>query len=127
MRDIIDERDEKERISKSIIKYWNVNYVPVPQQEDETQKILQQLEEEAVREEAAKRAEIDAALEAAKRREDLYNVTTGSYSGSYGSVEVQDEVTKGQIDKILQEKTEALRSIIENGSQENEKELPPQF
>lgn len=117
MRDIIDERNEKERISKSIIKYWNVNYVPAPQQDAEAERILRQLEEEAEREEAAKRAEIDAAIEEKRRKEELYNVTTGSYSGSYGSEGIQDEVTRGQIDKILQEKTEALRSIIENGGQ----------
>ena len=28
MKDIIDERNERERISKSIIKFWNVNYMP---------------------------------------------------------------------------------------------------
>lgn len=116
MRDVIDERNEKERISRSIIKYWNVNYVNTPQV-DEKEKILKQLQEEAEKEEAAKQAEIDAALEEAQRKEELYNVTTGSYSGSYGSAEVQDEVTRGQIDKILQEKTEALRSIIESGGQ----------
>lgn len=121
MRDIIDERNEKERIRRSIIKSWNVNYVPAPQQDDGTEKVLQRLEEEAVREEAARRAGIDNALEEAKRREELYNVTTGAYSGSYGRSEIQDEVTKGQIDKILQEKTEALRSIIESSGQETEK------
>ena len=28
MRDIIDKRDEQERISRSIVKFWNVNYIP---------------------------------------------------------------------------------------------------
>lgn len=119
MKDIIDERDEKERISRSIIKYWNVNYVAKPTEEEEAEKILKRLEEEAAADEAVKQAEIDAALEEARLREEAYNVTTGAYSGSYGRDEIKDEVTKGQIDKILQEKTEALRDLIKQ-TEDNE-------
>ena len=28
MKDMIDKRNERERIARSIIKYWNVNYIP---------------------------------------------------------------------------------------------------
>lgn len=118
MRDRIDERNEKERISRSIVKFWNVNYVTKPAEdevlEDEAAKIIARLAKEAAEDEAAKQAEIDAAMEEARRKEALYNATTGSFSGEYGMDAVDDEVTKGQIDKILQEKNEALRDLIEH-------------
>lgn len=122
MKDVIDERNEKERIGRSIIKYWNVNYVAKPAEEDEAEKILQRLAEEAAADEAVKQAEIEAALEEVRLREEAYNVTTGAYSGNYGSSEVKDEVTKGQIDKILQEKTEALRDLIKQ-TEDNEQQI----
>lgn len=101
MKDIIDERNEKERISKSIIKYWNVNYVPKAQemQPEEKTEQIQPLQEET---------------DDKMYTEEMYNPTTGAYSGNYGHVEIKDEVTKGQIDKILKEKTEALSDLIEN-------------
>ncbi len=101
MKDSIDERNERERIGKSIIKYWNVNYVPCEfpgavktgeDTEDETD------------------ASCDTVSDAQEDRE-LYNETTGAYSGKYGRAEL-DGVTKGQIDKILHEKAEKLRSLI---------------
>ncbi|MDD6306293.1 MAG: hypothetical protein PUA75_05010 [Clostridiales bacterium] len=98
MKDLIDERNERERISKSIIKYWNVNYVPV-QPKAET------MPEEAPEKEILEMEE--------QRTEEDFNETTGSYSGAYGRKEVEDEVTKGQIDKILHEKSETLRQIID--------------
>ena len=39
-----------------------------------------------------------------------------------------DEVTKGQIDKILREKTEAIRSLIEQNKQtEEEQDIPEEM
>ena len=35
MRDIIDERDRKESISKSIVKFWNVNYIAAPYEKEQ--------------------------------------------------------------------------------------------
>lgn len=96
MKDLIDERNEWERISKSIIKSWNVNYVP---------RQPELPPEESVR----RRSEAEAAVE----NEKTYNATTGSHSGAYGRQEIKDEVTKGQIDKILQEKSESLRQLID--------------
>lgn len=111
MKDIIDERNERERISKSIIKYWNVNYVPAPVGEMAAQNAA----EGDAAADTAMQGETNAAGKStgnAVSQED-YNATTGSYSGSYGKVEVADEVTRGQIDKILHEKTDAIRSLIE--------------
>lgn len=110
MSDLIDERNKREKMKNSIVKFWNVNYV-----DTETLK-MQQAEEEAARakalEEAEKAAELNRAYEEASYRREDYNVATGSYSGHYGQGAV-DEVTKGQIDKILQEKDAILRSLIE--------------
>lgn len=98
MKDLIDERNERERISKSIIKYWNVNYVPA-------QPKAEVMPEEEPEEEILEMEE--------QRTEEDFNETTGAYSGTYGKKEVKDEVTKGQIDKILHEKSENLRQLID--------------
>lgn len=122
MKDIIDERNEKERISKSIIKYWNVNYVVNKEPEEDPDAILSHMLDAAAEEEARKQAEIEAAVRAAQEREEHYNVATGSYSGEYGRDGVKDEVTKGQIDKILKEKSEALRDLIESADDNMDEE-----
>lgn len=108
MKDRIDERNERERIAKSVVKFWNVNYIPRPQ-----------CEEPQTTEEQAGTQQDDVCTEdmAAKEHEEAYNVTTGSYSGEYGKGDVKDEVTKGQIEKILHEKTDALRSLIEQNEE----------
>lgn len=101
MRDIIDERNEKERISRSIVKFWNVNYVPVIEKTEDVQP-EQNFDETAMNDE-----------ELMDMAEKLYNKATKSYSGVYGSEVIEDEVTKGQIDKILQEKDDVLRKLLE--------------
>ncbi len=111
MSDLIDERNKREKMKNSIVKFWNVNYVDA-----ETLKMQQQAEEEAERakalEDAEKAAEMNKAYKHASHRRYDYNPTTGAYSGQYGQGEV-DEVTKGQIDKILQEKDAILRGLID--------------
>ena len=90
MLDRIDERDKQERMHRSIVKYWNVNYIPTPYAEPKE--------------------------EQTGEKED------------YGNEEVTDEVTKGQIDKILHEKTEAIRSLIEQNKQtEEEQDIPEEM
>ena len=115
-RDNIDEINEKKQIGKSIVKYWNVNYNPVPPR-DEAAEILERLEAERLEDEAKKRDEINRIIEEVRNREETFNATTGSYSGSYGAKEVQDEATKGQIDKILHEKSDVIRDIVEHGGE----------
>lgn len=111
MKDIIDERNERERISRSIIKYWNVNYVPGPAADTAMQMVNQQDSGT----DAAKQAELEAAYkeEEVLESEDYYNATTGSFSGAYGKGEIKDEVTRGQIDKILHERTDTIRGLFE--------------
>ncbi len=103
MRDIIDERNEKERISRSIVKFWNVNYVPVIEKPTDEPQVQEACENVVGSEELT---------------DELYNETTKSYSGVYGLEVVEDEVTKGQIDKILQEKDEALRQLLDQKSKD---------
>ncbi len=95
MKDLIDQRNDKEKIRSSIIKSWNVNY-----QNMNPHKVSSQPKEE----DTGKK----------KKRDYLYNEKTGSYSGTYGQGEV-DGVNRGQIDRILHEKTEELRQLIEHG------------
>ena len=87
MKDLIDERNKREKMQNSIIKWWNVNMVPVEEKKDELKK---QEEKEAT-----------------------FNASTGSYSGEYGTKPVDDEAAKEQIEKILKEKEEALHKSIE--------------
>lgn len=114
MRDRIDEQNERERIAKSIIKYWNVNYIPTPKTE-EIKTDSEGMEDAAGTEYEETLHERDAGSD----RDGAYNVTTGSYSGEYGRETVEDEVTKGQIEKILHEKTDAIRNLFEQNEAES--------
>ena len=132
-RDLIAEKNKKEGIKSSIIKYWNVNYVDpndVARLEEEVkmraaQEIFERLEREAAEDAAKKQAEIDQAYieaeindlvrEIGARNDATYNATTGSYSGTYGQGEV-DSVTQDQVAMILNEKNAALKDIIDAGN-----------
>ena len=132
MKDLIAERDKKEKMKHSIVKWWNVHYMTpeelsekqakeespvVPQttdDQDAAQAIIERLNREAEEGEERKRKEIEQArLEA----EANFNVTTGAYSGVYGT-DVVDRKHKEQIDAILSEKDEALRDLIERTGEE---------
>ena len=105
MKDLIDERNERERIHNSIVKFWNVNYIPTP---------VEKPASEAESETAVAQPGSSVVPEA-EVHEELYNESTGSYSGLYGAdAENVDEVTRGQIDQILSEKDEHLREIIKS-------------
>ena len=97
MKDMIDKRNERERIARSIIKYWNVNYIPRTQTAEA---------------ENAQDQTMDPNMQ-----ED-YNKATNAYSGKYGQEKDLDEVTKDQIDKILHEKAEHIHQLFENGGVE---------
>ena len=66
-RDLIAERDEKNRLDSSVVKWWRVNYIDQAtmkqlEEEDETMRlaleISARLEAEAAADEAIKQAEI---------------------------------------------------------------------
>ena len=88
MKDMIDKRNERERIARSIIKYWNVNYIPRTQADFGMQKQTAEAEN-------AQDQTMDPNMQ-----ED-YNKATNAYSGKYGQEKDLDEETKDQIDKIL--------------------------
>ncbi len=124
-RDLIAEKNKRERIKSSIIKYWNVNYID-PEEErrreeeakmSEAKEVIDRLEQEKIEDEAKKQAEIEQAYMEAVLKEQTYNATTGSYSGTYGQGEV-DHVTKDQVQMILNEKNATLQSIINSGNRE---------
>ncbi len=113
MKDLIEERDRREKIHNSIIKSWNVHYMTPEeletlQQQNEAAEVYERLAAEA----AADEAKLQAEIEAARQKAMSYNKITGAYSGEYGKQDV-DSVTQGQIEKILGEKEAALRSVIE--------------
>ena len=132
MKDLIAERDKKEKMKHSIVKWWNVHYMTPEEltkeqakeassamqkesgEPDTAQDIIDRLNREAAEDEARKRKEIEQArLEA----EANFNATTGAYSGAYGMDGV-DRKHKEQINAILSEKDEALRDLIEHTGEE---------
>lgn len=122
-RDLIAEKNKRERIKSSIIKYWNVNYVD-PEEErrkeeearkGEVKEVLDRLEQEKAADDARKQEEIEQAYTEVKRKEEAYNATTGSYSGIYGQGEV-DHVTKDQVEMILNEKNTVIQNLINAGN-----------
>ena len=136
MKDLIAERDKKEKMQHSIIKWWNVHYMTPEELTEEqvkeaapempaadlqaadtldaAQDIIDRLNREAAEDEARKQLEIEQARIAA---ESNFNEATGAYSGSYGAGYV-DKRHREQIDSILAEKDEALRDLIERTGEE---------
>ncbi len=127
MKDIIDERNEKEQLRKSIIKFWNVKYVPVSAVRQTEEAAKEQESGVPEGQESAGARQRDAEKEAAENacesgaqqgaagqgRDRVFNAATGSYSGTYGQGEVS-EVTRGQIDQILREKKDVIRELVES-------------
>ena len=103
MKDLIAERDKKEKMQHSIIKWWNVHYMTPEELTEEqvkeaapempaadlqaadtldaAQDIIDRLNREAAEDEARKQLEIEQARIAA---ESNFNEATGASSGSYG-------------------------------------------
>lgn len=130
MRDRIDERDRKEKLAKTVVKRWNVQYKavdegnhdeafpvqPTPPAEPEmseeereklraAEEIIARLNAEAAEDEAAKQAEIAAAMAG-------YNATTGAYSGGYGQGAVMNDSEREMVDSIMAEKDNAIQETI---------------
>ena len=116
MKDLIDERNKREKMQNSIIKWWNVNMVPVEEKKDAFAGLSSE-EKEAAKQIIARldaeAKEVEAELKKQEEKEATFNASTGSYSGEYGTKPVDDEAAKEQIEKILKEKEEALHKSIE--------------
>ncbi|MBR5127123.1 MAG: hypothetical protein IKU69_01695 [Roseburia sp.] len=141
-RDLIAEKNKRESIKSSVIKYWNVNYFDPAEQKrleeeaklQEAQEIIDRLAREAAEDEAKKQAEIDQAyIEAelndlVREMDRTYNAdksynadkiyddkTYNATTGSYSGTYGQgkvDNVTQDQVAMILNEKNAALQGII---------------
>lgn len=100
MKDLIDERNRREKMQKSIVKYWNVNYSPVT---TNSQEVQAGMEDDLVAETAENQMNLGMSGDAAFEN-------SADWESSYE----EDEVTRGQIDRILHEKSDAIRNIVEN-------------
>lgn len=94
MKDRIDEINERKRISSSIIKSWNVNYVPVINKptNSESDDILARLEQSAAEK---KRQEIEAVYQQVEEKEK------------------EDRIRQDQIHQILHGKPDVVREVME--------------
>jgi hypothetical protein len=143
MKDLISERDKKQKMARSIVKWWNVHYTtpeeleqdeasatidestadqssneseePTQEESRTAQEIIERLNQEAQDDEEALEREIEQARQEADAN---LNQATGAPSGTYGS-QGSDGEHKEQIEAILAEKDDALRDLIERtGDQE---------
>jgi hypothetical protein len=142
MRDLITERDKKEKMQHSIVKWWNVHYTtpeeldqvqeqeqtPVPsaayvvdhsrsapkeEPSAEEMQAAQEIIDRLNREAQDDEKAMQREIEQARQEADAnYNETTGAPSGVYGK-DGADEEHQEQIDAILSEKDDALRDLIE--------------
>ncbi len=115
--DLIEKRDKKRRMDRSIIKGWNVHYQTLAEVEEEARLKRQKLEEEKALREPPGDTEDDSSTDTAESETEenhaqAYNRKTGSYSGHYGKEPVRDEAVKSQIDAILNEKKDAFGSAL---------------
>ena len=121
-RDLIAERDEKNRLDSSVVKWWRVNYIDqatMKQQEEEDEsmrlalEISARLEAEAAADEAIKQGEIDRVLAETEAAEaEAFNATTGTFSGRYGKIVTLDEEGMNQVKSILNQKQSEIQKIV---------------
>ena len=142
MKDLIQERNEREKMEHSIVKWWNVHYMTPeelraaqqaekqeqvsvstqPGQEMNESQQLQTAEEELHSvEEILEQLEHEAKKDEIRRREEIEQAKIEAESnynqttGAYSGVYGQtdvDEKDDGQIQAILSEKDDALRDLI---------------
>jgi len=147
MPDLIDIRDRKANVKSSVIKRWNVHFVTQEEldakkaameaeeakaQEIDLDAIAAEEEELRRAQEVFERLEREAAADRAKELEeqrlayqmangelpdDMYNSTTGSYSGAYGRRPIDDE-TKAQLDEIMNNNGNDISALFAQAEQE---------
>lgn len=102
-KDMIDERDFREKCSKSIVKGYNVHYIT--KEELEAARLANAQEEESSMESGGNAAVM-------QDNEAMHEEAQEFLSG-YGSWRDDDPVTREQIEKILGEREEHLQETIE--------------
>jgi hypothetical protein len=107
MKDRIDERNFRERCSRSIVKGYNVHYLTP--------------EEAAAQQAANEAAEAQAQNEAAAKEQETIPpaVQEEPVSSQYGQYRDDDPVTREQIAKILGEREEKVLEMIEESRIDN--------
>lgn len=146
MKDLIKERNEKEKMERSIIKWWNVHYMTpeelrAAQQEDKPSRAEKSAQQGGVSEETHQlriaEAELHAAeeiierlqreaqnVESSKRREiERMRQEVEANAVAVAHTDVQqtgetDTTEDEQIQAILAEKDDALRDLIEHTGKE---------
>lgn len=109
--DYIDRKLEQEKLKKSVVKYWNVNY-SVEQKKIETRTPQKSLKAEAGKTESEGKSE----------RNENYNPYTHSHSGDYGKQPVEADQVE-VIDSILEENKFDLDKILEDTDVQNRVEI----
>lgn len=119
MRDLIDERNRREQLKRSVIKRANVHYVTIEE--------LQQQKEAEEKERQRSEAATEAALEMKRRKEmeqqellEKAKQEAALPPSSFYGMKESDEVTKEQVEAILAEKQGALEKVIEDTKHEKE-------
>ena len=142
MKDLIQERNEREKMEHSIVKWWNVHYMTPeelraaqqaekqeqvsvstqPGQEMNESQQLQTAEEELHSvEEILEQLELEAKKDEIRKREEIEQAKIEAESnynqttGAYSGVYGQTDVNEkddGQVQAILSEKDDALRDLI---------------
>lgn len=101
MKDFIDKRNEREKMGKSIIKYWNVKYTPLTEQTPS-----KEASEDKKENCTPKTLQADKGEDLLPPRE------------IESAVSEEDVVTKRQIDRILHEKSDEVRHLVEEEKNE---------
>ncbi len=96
-RDLIEERNRKQELADSLIKWWRVNYI-----------------------DTRGASAIDVTMSRKKQNNvpeyspEDYNAATGSYSGAYGRNVTLDAAGLNQVSGILDERRQAFTDMLEN-------------
>ncbi len=103
MRDLIDERDFREKCARSIVKNYNVHYMTKEEVEEQQIEKAKEIVEDAkygvIKEIVGQAEQLEHAAAAADKQEEI------------------DPVTEEQIRKILGEREEQLEETIEANKQ----------
>lgn len=107
-KDLIAERDEKNRLHSSVIKWWNdINYINMVNKQIEAYNTAYLAQ---TQQQNAKAGQADSD----------YNAATGSFSGAYGkNEELLNAKEKDQVKSILAEKEDSIAAIVNSNHMGN--------
>lgn len=106
MKDLIDERNFREKCARSIVKGYNVRYVMPEKMEEKTE------EQEQAKQKEPKQAAAKSVLDDESRWAHIP-------SAGYGKMKESDPVTEEQIRKILGQQKEGTMELLEGLEEQN--------